>query len=312
MITTLLINKIIQLFIIMLLGYVVVKAHILSAGESMILSKLSLYLIMPCVILNAFQVELTDEITQGLILAFIAAILIHIVLIGIGGLCGRVFHANVVEKASIVYSNAGNLIIPIVTSVLGPEWVIYSSAFLSVQLIFIWSHGVGLFSSGQKFHFKKILLNANMISIFVGMLMLICRIKLPPVISEVTSSVGSMIGPISMIIAGMLIANMDFKQVFFSRRIYFVLLFRMVVCPAIMLLLIAVSGAVSLVPNGERVLLITFLATMTPAASTITQFAQIHHQQPEYASAINIITTLSCIVTMPVFVWLYTIFVAAV
>ena len=203
-------------------GYVVVKAHILSAGESMILSKLSLYLIMPCVILNAFQVELTDEITAkvGLILAFIAAILIHIVLIGIGGLCGRVFHANVVEKASIVYSNAGNLIIPIVTSVLGPEWVIYSSAFWSVQLIFIWSHGVGLFSSGQKFHFKKILLNANMISIFVGMLMLICRIKLPPVISEVTSSVGSMIGPISMIIAGMLIANMDFKQVFFSQRIY--------------------------------------------------------------------------------------------
>ena len=49
-------------------------------------------------------------------------------------LLGHALHLDAVEKASMIYSNAGNLIIPIVTAVLGKEWVIYSSAFLSVQL----------------------------------------------------------------------------------------------------------------------------------------------------------------------------------
>ena len=37
------------------------------------------------------------------------------------------------EQASLIYTNAGNLIIPLVTAVLGPEWVIYSSMFQLVQ-----------------------------------------------------------------------------------------------------------------------------------------------------------------------------------
>ena len=53
------------------------------------------------------------------------------------------------------------------------------------------------------------------------------------------------------------------------------------------------------------VILITFLATVTPAASTVTQFAQVHDKNAAYAGAINIMTTLLCIVTMPIFVILY-------
>ena len=60
--------------------------------------------------------------------------------------------------------NAGNLIVPIVTYVLGEEWVIYSSAFLIVQLVFLWTHGVRLFSD-DKLSIKKIILNVNMIAV---------------------------------------------------------------------------------------------------------------------------------------------------
>ena len=37
----------------------------------------------------------------------------------------------------------------------------------------------------------------------------------------------------------------------------------------------------------------------------ITQFAQLHRNRPEYASAINILSTLLCIVTMPLMTELY-------
>ena len=58
----LLVRKIAQLFLIMILGYLLVKLRILKTEESIVLSKLSLYLVMPAVILSAFQVDFKPEI----------------------------------------------------------------------------------------------------------------------------------------------------------------------------------------------------------------------------------------------------------
>ena len=47
------------------------------------------------------------------------------------------------------------------------------------------------------------------------------------------------------------------------------------------------------------------LAICTPSASTLTQMAQVYGKDADYASAINVVTTLLCIVTMPLMVALY-------
>ena len=182
MISILLVRKIAQLFLIMILGYLLVKLRILKTEESIVLSKLSLYLVMPAVILSAFQVDFKPEIQSGLILAFVAAVAIHILLLIIGHISGRLFHFEEIDIASIIYSNAGNLIIPIVTAVLGTEWVIYSTAFLSVQLIFLWTHCKLMFSKEKKPHFRKIILNVNMIAIFIGVLSMLSGSRLPAII----------------------------------------------------------------------------------------------------------------------------------
>nr|MBP8683343.1 AEC family transporter [Trichococcus sp.] len=182
MISILLVRKIAQLFLIMILGYLLVKLRILKTEESIVLSKLSLYLVMPAVILSAFQVDFKPEIQSGLILAFVAAVAIHILLLIIGHISGRLFHFEEIDIASIIYSNAGNLIIPIVTAVLGTEWVIYSTAFLSVQLIFLWTHCKLMFSKEKKPHFRKIILNVNMIAIFIGVLSMLSGSRLPAIL----------------------------------------------------------------------------------------------------------------------------------
>ncbi|CZR00453.1 auxin efflux carrier [Trichococcus palustris] len=305
MISLLLVRKIVQLFFIMILGYVMVKLKVVKTEESVVLSKLSLYLIMPSVILSAFQVNFKQEIREGLLLAFVAAVIIHILLLIIGHVSGRLFNFEEIDIASIIYSNAGNLIIPIVTAVLGSEWVIYSTAFVSVQLIFLWTHCKLMFSKEKKPNVRKIILNINMIAILLGITSMLSGIRLPAMLNETLSSVGSMIGPMGMLITGMIVAGMDMKKIFTSKKVYVITFFRMILCPAIILLLLKLSHAGSLVDNGMEILLITFLATVTPAASTVTQFAQVHNKDAEYAGAINIMTTLVCIVTMPIFVILY-------
>lgn len=305
MISLLLIEQIAKLFLIMAMGFILVKTRLMKVEESKSLSMIVIYIIMPCVIINAFQVKYTKSIRNGLILALAAAVLIHIVLIILAKVLQSIFHLDAIEKASIMYSNAGNLIIPIVTSILGKEWVIYSSAFLSVQIILLWTHCRMLLCEERKIDLKKIILNVNMISIFFGILLFITRVQLPGILTETMESVSVMVGPASMIVTGMLIGNMNFKQIFAYKRIYLVTFLKMIVCPTVVLLLLKYSGMANVLSNGKTILLISLLATITPSASTVTQMTQIYGKNAEYASIINVITTIVCIVTMPMMVWLY-------
>ena len=57
--------------------------------------------------------------------------------------------------------------------------------------------------------------------------------------------------------------------------------------------------------EGKTLMLITLLATITPSATTVVQIAQLHDKTPEYASAINMATTVVALVTMPLMIFLY-------
>lgn len=104
----------------------------------------------------------------------------------------KVLKLDGVEETSLIYSNAGNLIIPIVTAILGKEWVIYTSAFLSVQLFLLWSHAKMKLCGEKGIDLKKILTNINMIAIFAGVLLFLLRIQLPAPVQDAVDSISSM------------------------------------------------------------------------------------------------------------------------
>ena len=237
-ISLLLMNQIIQLFIMIFMGFIIVKAKLLKAEDSKILSVIVLYLIIPCVIINAFQVNYTKDTVQGLLISLAASVLTQVILLIVISVSGKFLHLNEVEVASIYYSNSGNLIVPIVTFILGKEWVLYGCVFMSVQLIFIWTHCKKIISREASYDWRKIVLNINMISIAIGIILFLTRIHLPETINDTLSAVGSMIGPASMIVTGMLFAGMDFKQIFANKRVYFVSFLRLIIVPVIALFLI--------------------------------------------------------------------------
>lgn len=301
----LLLQQIIQLFLMIFMGYIIVKAGLLKGEDSKVLSKIILYLIIPAVIINAFQVDYNDTIKKGLIVACIASLILQFLLLFLTYILQKIFHLDSVEFTSAYYSNSGNLIVPLVTYILGKEWVIYGCVFMSVQLFFIWSQGKKMISREKGVDLKKILLNINMISVFLGVILFFTRIHFPQIINQTLSATGSMIGPLSMIVTGMLIAEVDLKYIFTNKRIYLVTFLRLILQPAIALLVINLLGMRGWHPQGDKIILITYLAAITPCASTVTQMCQVYGNDSKYASAINVMTTLLSIVTMPIFVYLY-------
>lgn len=301
----LLIQQIIKLFIMVLIGFVIVKNKLLKASDSKVISTLVLYIIAPCAILNSFQIAFTQDKLLGLGVSFLGAIVVHIIFIPLTNLLSKLFGFNSVEKASIIYSNAGNLIIPLVGAILGQEWVLYTSGYMVIQTILLWTHGKKTVCDDKTTDYKKIFMNINVMAIAIGIILFLFNIQLPLIIRESLTSIGSMIGTLSMLVIGMLIGNMDLSGIFIQKRAYLVCLFRLLIYPMIIILVFKLSGMTRLHPDATQILLITTLATCAPVAATITQFAQLYDRQPGYTSMINVISVIFCIITMPLMIMIY-------
>ena len=118
-ISLLLMQQIAQLFLILLMGYAVVKTGLLKASDSKVLSVVFVYLVMPCVVLNAFQIKDTPEIRTGLLYSMGIAVGMHVVFLLLNALFRKALKLDAVEQVNIIYSNAAALVIPIVQALLG-------------------------------------------------------------------------------------------------------------------------------------------------------------------------------------------------
>ena len=167
-ISLLLMQQIAQLFIVLLMGYVVVKAGLLKASDSRVLSVVFVYLVMPCVVLNAFQIDDTPQIRAGLLYSMGIAVGMHIVFLILNAIFKKPLKLDVVEQVNIIYSNAAALVIPLVQALLGEEYVVYSCAFVIVQLILLWTHASACLQEGAKLEWKKLLTNVNLLAIVAG------------------------------------------------------------------------------------------------------------------------------------------------
>lgn len=301
----LLMQQICQLFIMVSFGYLLVKTKTLKSEDSKVLSKVALFIVTPCAILTSFMIEFTPDKLLGLGLAVTGALIVHIIFIPLTNLLSKVFGFTPIEKATIIYSNAGNLIIPLVGALLGKEWVLYTSGYMMVQTVLMWTHAKNLVCNEQSYNLKKIFLNINVIAVSIGIIVFLLQIQLPELVVTTMDRVGAMIGPLAMFVIGMLIGQMNIKDIFIKKRAYLISFMRLIIYPLIIIIVFKWSGLTTISNDANQIFLITILATSAPAAATITQFAQLYDNDPKYASSMNVMSVIFSIVTMPLLVMLY-------
>ena len=304
-----LVKQIGAMFIMLAMGAALVKTKLLKTEQSRVVSVMLLYVIVPCTILNAFNIEFEKEKLLGLALAAGGAVVCHILFIGISRLLKKPLKLSSVERAAICYPNVGNLVIPLIAATMGSEWVFYASAFMVVQLFCIWTHGRMMISEEKTFSLKKVLLNVNVIAAVAGFIMFVCQVRLPPILGPAIESMAATIAPLSMVVIGMILAGMSWKEILGDKRAYLVTALRLVVFPLVIVLVYAFSGAHKWLPQGKDVLIISLFAASSSTAATITQFAQLYQKEEQHAGVIGVMTVLGCIVTLPAMVWLYQILI---
>ncbi len=300
-----LLQQILVMAIFILFGFLGVKFHILNKDDSPRLASLVLYIICPALIFDSFQIAFSLDKMYGLLLAVLASALMHILFLGVTAAFGKVFSFDKIEKDSAIYSNCGNLIVPLIGAILGKEYVLYCCAFMSVQTIMLWTHGVYILGGRAAVNPKKVISNPSIIAMLSGLVFFFSGLRLPAIPATAITMTGDCIAPISMIVIGILIACADPRKLFLDARAWLVCILRLIIIPLLTIALLYISRIPFLMEEGPRILYVSFLASAAPTAVNVTQLSDIYGEDSVRAGSINILSVFLCIVTMPLMTAIY-------
>ena len=290
------------MFIIMSIGILCYKKKMISENTGAELSKFLLMIVNPCVILHAFQIEYKPELLNGLVISAILAVVSNTLGVIIATLFIRKNPERkeyIVERFAIVFSNCGFMGIPLIQAVVGDIGVFYASTYVAVFNLFTWTYGVSIMKG--KMNLKdiiKVLTSAPIISIVVGIAIFIFSVKLPLVIAKPIEFISSLNTPLAMIVTGIYLARTDIKSALKNIRIFAVSALRLIVVPAVMLIVFIFIGAENEIFTS--LLVANMIATACPTASSTLMMSRMFERNAEYASMIITVSTLFSILTIPV------------
>lgn len=302
---SIILGKLLSLDALVCLGWLLVRFQVLEPKDSRVLSVLSLYLLMPCVILNSFQVTIIPQVRQRLAIALAVVVVTHTLLLLLNRWLHRPMGLDRVDQASVLYPNVANLTIPLAGTIWGPESAIYTSPFIAVQILLLWSHGKALLSGQRQLHLRAMLCNADMLAIGAGLVLLANGWSLPRPAQDMVDTLAGLFSPISMLSAGILMGHMNLKRVFFCWRTWRSSLLRLVGVPVVALAVCKIFSLCPWAQAGQDALLVVYMIWAMPPAISVIQFSQVYGQDTHHASGVNLLSTLLCILTLPLMVTLY-------
>ena len=122
-----------------------------------------------------------------------------------------------------------------------------------------------------------------------GCALFLLRVPLPALINDTLGTLGDMFGPLGMLLAGMVIADTPLRRLFTTPRNYLPALLRLLAFPLVTVLLLRAAGAAGWIADGKNILMIVYLACITPACATVTSLAQLYDRNAAYSSALYVV-----------------------
>lgn len=290
----------IVMFVLLAVGYFLYKRHWLDSESTRKLSNITISIINPIVIFNAYQRDFDFELLTGLLAALVLALISQVVLVLCGMIVVRKSGKNFqVDRFAIAYSNCAFMGIPLVEAAFGSEGVLYLTGYITVFNIFLWTHGVismGGSSGGAK-GLLKVLLSPPIMSIVLGLLFFFFGWRLPDLLQQPLDYLGSMNTPLAMLVSGATIAKAGLGSAFKNKRVYFIQIFKLIAVPAVLIAAfvpLTLTGLVS-----PEVVRITVIAAAAPTASATIMFAYKFGRNEKYAANQFALSTLFSVASLP-------------
>lgn len=262
------------------LSFIFAKRNGFGQVQSTFASRLLLYFVNPCLILNSFITPYSTERMAGLILAVVMGIIMHLAFTILATLTRRGGGLAALDRIGIVFTNCGFIGIPLINGALGSKAVFYLMGYIAVFNIYIWIYGAR--QVGAPTNPLKVLTNPNVLSVIAGVA-LFCLPTMPQEVTKPISYIGEANTALSMILLGMLFAEYTSSRhgkngsgSRMARRVAAEGALRMAGASIIAVLLTAAAWHLPIIKHSEivrQVLIVSCIAALCPIGMSVSTFA---------------------------------------
>lgn len=280
----------------LLIGYFLFRKKLVGITGSADIGRTLLYIVMPAAILKSYLAEFSTQRLMELGISFLAALLSLLLAIIVSLIFFK--KGNPVERFGAAFSNAGFIGIPLVQMTLGADAVFYVSSFVALLNILQWTYGVLILTDDKSIlSFRKLRINPIILSFLGGLLLFFLPVALPEVMNTLVGTLASMNGSLAMIVLGTYLAQVPLKSLFTELIVYRCTFVRLILIPILTIALMALFPR-----EYHTIKLAVLIAASAPVGSNVAIFSQIYNQ--DYTRAVKevCLSTLLCIVTLPVII----------
>lgn len=279
-------------------GYFMTKKGMLDAHTNTQMSRMIVNVFNPMLILSsaASSVGLIPLRTMGLVSMIASAMFAILILAGmlLAPLFDRRADQRKIYQMMFVFSNLGFIGIPVVSSILGAEYVVYVTEFLVLYTIVFYTYGVALMDGKFSLSSLKTMLNPGMVSGVAAILLIIAGVQLPGFLMTAVTYLGNVTSPMALVAVGFALANTDLKRIFCQPKLYVFSVIKLLLLPLGMLPLLRLAT------DDPALLSVCMVMFGMPIGNMPLILGNQKGIDGSTCSAAIILTTILCVFTIPV------------
>lgn len=288
------------LYLIVLVGFICDKTKLYTEKTARATVDLLLYIITTFAIINSFiTIERTDDTLKKFFISLAVAFATHIIAILLNlPFFKKKDKKNPIFKFACIYGNVGFMALPLAQAILGAEGVFYCSSGVIAFNILTFTHGVSIMSNKgkTKIEVKRLILNPGVIAVAIGLPLFLLNVKMPYVISQPISLIGSLNSPVAMIIFGTYLSKTNFKTMFTEPKIYLTAFLKLVILPLLCIGVYALCGI------RDTLLVASAITASVPCANNTFMFSSKYGRDVGTASQTVALVSFLSILTMPIMI----------
>ena len=300
-------------------GFILGKMRSVNTESAVkFLSVMLLYILQPFVTFDSFLNTAYDpDVLINVVVVFLFTCVTIGAVLAIGSFAMRFApfgrDAGGVIAYGGAFGNVGYMCIPFLQLMAPGNHVIILYATVSVVAFNLMAWTVGNFAlTGDKRHIslKRALLNPPTLSFIIALPLFMLNLnflkaeslsgaayEIVSGIREVTTLFADMVGPLAMVLLGLKLADIRFKELFSDGRVYIAAGIKLIFFP---LFGVAVTALMSLFMNVEPIALNLIAMSAMPCAQNVIMFSTIYDKDSDLAAKQVTVATLLSVVTIPV------------
>lgn len=303
---TVIIEKIVSIFLITAVGVVANKRGILPDQSNKYLVDLLMIITTPCMVLASItSTELTDDTAILTLQMILCAVIWFVVSCGLSWfVCMKVMkmksHPDVgVYMASMTTINNGFMGFPITMALFGDDVLFFMVLFQMILTIYLYSACMIQVNYGSKSSIDirtvgKRLANPCTFSAVLGIIMLLTGLHLPNMIFETVDTIGSATVPISMLVVGIQLGSSRVSEVIGDRRLVIISILKMIFWPILTFI------AVNWLPLPVNMKIALIFGAAFPTAVAVVAITGMEKRNSVLAAEMVAFTTLLSVITLPI------------